>query len=78
MPEWDEISSEVESGAGEGVTLLKVECGNAQKDKKQEEIMKKYNIKGYPTIISFDESGNHEEYDGERNKSSIFKFLGIN
>ena len=78
MPEWDKISSEVDSMDGQSVTLLKVECGDAKENNKHKEIMEKYNIKGYPTIISFDESGNHSEYEGERSKSGIFQFLGIN
>ena len=32
MPEWDKISSEVESMDGQSVSLLKVECGNAKEN----------------------------------------------
>lgn len=78
MPEWDKISSEVASMDGVDVMLAKVECGNAKDNDAHKDIMEKYNIKGYPTILSFDKSGNHTEYDGERTKSGVFKFLGIN
>lgn len=77
MPEWDKISSEIESMEGEDVILAKVECGDTKENEAHKNIMKKYNIQGYPTILSFDESGNHSEYEGERSKSGIFKFLGI-
>ena len=77
MPEWNKISSEVASMDGVDVILAKVECGNAKDNDAHKDIMEKYNIKGYPTILSFDKSGNHTEYDGERSKSGIFKFLGI-
>uniref|UniRef100_A0A6C0L1K0 Thioredoxin domain-containing protein n=1 Tax=viral metagenome TaxID=1070528 RepID=A0A6C0L1K0_9ZZZZ len=76
MPEWDEISTEVEAKS-QDVILLKVECGDPAKNEKHDEIMKKYAIKGYPTILSFDESGKHTEYDGERSKQGILKFLGL-
>ena len=75
---WDAISAEIDSMSEEqSVTLIKVECGNPKENEKHEEIMKKYAIKGYPTIMVFDESGSHSEYSGERSKSGIFQFLGL-
>ena len=76
MPEWTKISNEINSMDEVDVVLAKVECGNTDNDS-HKKIMEKYNIKGYPTIIHFDKSGNHNEYDGERSKSGIFKFLGV-
>ena len=76
MPEWDEISNEVKQETDD-VMLLKVECGDSTNNEKHGEIMKKYSIKGYPTILSFDESGKHTEYNGDRSKDGIFKLLGL-
>jgi protein disulfide-isomerase-like protein len=79
MPEWDQISSEAESKLDESTTVvLKVDCGDSQNNSTHAEIMEKYGIKGYPTIMTFDETGNHVEYEGERNKAGIFGFFGIN
>jgi len=79
MPEWDKISSEAESKLDESTTVvLKVDCGDSQNNSTHAKIMEKYGIKGYPTIMTFDETGNHVEYEGERNKAGIFGFLGIN
>jgi protein disulfide-isomerase-like protein len=79
IPEWDKITSEAESKLDESSTiLLKVDCGDSQNNSTHAKIMEKYNIKGYPTIMSFDETGNHVEYEGDRSKNGIFKFLGIN
>lgn len=76
MPEWNSISQEI-NDSDSGAKLIKVECGDASNNKKHAEIMKKYTIKGYPTIISFDESGNHSEYEGDRSKEGIVQFLGL-
>tara|TARA_B110001450_G_scaffold116892_1_gene110495 strand:+ start:141 stop:632 length:492 start_codon:yes stop_codon:yes gene_type:complete len=76
MPEWDEISKEI-NDSGADVKIIKVECGDSSNNEKHAEIMKKYSIKGYPTIVSFDESGNHSEYEGDRSKGGITQFLGL-
>lgn len=76
MPEWDEISKEVKDKT-DSVVLMKVECGDASNNEKHEELMKKYSIKGYPTILSFDENGQHTEYKEDRSKNAIMKFLGL-
>lgn len=76
MPEWDKISNEINS-SDNGVKLMKVECGDASNNQKHAEIMKKYSIKGYPTIISFDKLGNFSEYEGDRSKEGITQFLGL-
>jgi protein disulfide-isomerase-like protein len=76
IPEWNEISKIVKDKTDD-VMLVKVECGDASNNKKHSEIMKKYSIKGYPTIVSFETSGNHSEYDGDRSKDGILQFLGL-
>ena len=76
MPQWDEISKEINKSES-GVTLLKIECGDASNNEKHAEIMKKYSIGGYPTIFFFDESGNYSEYEGDRSKEAITQFLDL-
>ena len=76
MLEWDEISKEI-NDLDADVKIIKVECGDSSNNEKHAEIMKKYSIKGYPTIVSFDESGNHSEYEGDRSKGGITQFLGL-
>jgi protein disulfide-isomerase-like protein len=76
MPQWDAMSKEINDSES-GVKLVKVECGDASNNEKHAEIMKKYSIKGYPTILSFDEAGNHSEYEGDRSKEGITQFLGL-
>ncbi len=40
------------------------------------ELCKKHNIKGFPTIVLLDESGEKiSDYDGERTKDSMLEFL---
>ena len=53
VPQWDKLSS-VWENEGTDVKLLKVECGKPNEKKEHSEIMEKYNIKGYPTILVFD------------------------
>lgn len=77
MPEWNKISEEVNAIENANVILLKVECGDPKTDQTHGDIMSKYGVKGYPTLISFDESGKHSEYNGDRSKSGILSFLGI-
>ena len=76
MPEWDEVSKEVKNKS-QDVVLVKVECGKPTENKKHAEIMEKYAVKGYPTILSFDQSGSYREYDGDRSKQGILDFLGL-
>lgn len=76
MPEWDEISNEAAERTDDTI-LVKVDCGDSSNNEKHAEIMKKYSIKGYPTILSFDESGKSTEYDGDRSKTGIFQLLGL-
>ena len=76
MPKWNEISQEI-NALEKGVKLIKVECGDSSNNENHAKVMKKYSIKGYPTILSFDESGNHSEYEGDRSKEGITQFLGL-
>ena len=64
-PVWDETAKEINS---DEVKMIKVNCGEGtEKDK---EIMKKYSIDGYPTIIKF-VNGKATLYQGDRNSDSF-------
>jgi protein disulfide-isomerase-like protein len=68
-PVWDEASSEIKH---KNKKMLKVNCGAGTDEDK--EIMKKYNIDGYPTIILF-KDGQPTHYEGPRNKDALIKAL---
>lgn len=68
-PEWDETAKEVNK---KDKKMLKVNCGSGSEEEK--EIMSKYNIDGYPTIIVFD-NGVASPYDGKRDKESFMSAL---
>ena len=78
MPVWDKVSETVNgSEENEGkLKMVKVECGSPDKNESHKNHMKKYDIKGYPTIkmISDDKA---EEYKGGRTESDFLKFLGL-
>jgi len=67
-PDWDDAAKDANK---EDKKMIKVNCGGGtEKDK---ELMNKYNIEGYPTIIIFD-NGTPAEYTGKRTKDD---FLSI-
>ena len=68
-PEWEETAKKVNK---DEVKMIKVNCGEGTK--KDEEIMKKYSIDGYPTIIKFVE-GKPQLYQGERDGKSFLEAL---
>jgi protein disulfide-isomerase-like protein len=59
-PVWDETAKEVNE---DEVKMIKVNCGEGSKE--DQEIMKKYSIDGYPTIIKF-VNGKASLYQGDR------------
>ena len=63
-------------GAGSGKKMMKLNCGDV-KNEEHVKIMKKYNIQGYPTIIEIKKNGEFSEYEGGRDKKSIFDFLNM-
>lgn len=73
IPQWDKLSSTWEE-QGNDVKLFKVECGKPSEKKEHSEIMEKYNIKGYPTIMIFN-NGSATEYTGNRDISAISEHL---
>ena len=67
-PDWDEAAKRANK---DETVMIKVNCGGgSDKDK---EIMSKYNVEGYPTIIVF-EDGKPSEYTGNR---TVDDFLSI-
>lgn len=53
--------------------------GNVKLEKKERSDagseLQKFKIAGFPSVILVDENGNHKEFEGERTKSSLLKFL---
>lgn len=74
MPQWNKISSMWNKKSDKKVKMMKVNCGNASENKTQSSLMEKYNIKGYPTILLF-ENGNATEYSGNRNEKDLENYL---
>jgi protein disulfide-isomerase-like protein len=64
-PIWEEAAKDVNAKENR---MIKVNCGDG-KDKDQE-IMKKYKIDGYPTIIKF-VNGTPKVYNGDRDADSF-------
>ena len=73
VPQWDKLTSSWENQESD-VKIMKVECVKPNEKKEHSEIMEKYNIKGYPTILIFD-NGSHTEYTGDRDIVSISNYL---
>ena len=66
-----------ESSSKSNKKMLKVNCGDVNNES-HVKIMKQYNIKGYPTILEIKKNGEFSEYEGGKDKDSIFNFLGMN
>ena len=64
-PVWDETADEVN---GDEIKMIKVNCGEGTE--KDQEVMKKYSIEGYPTIIKF-VNGKASMYNGDRDSDSF-------
>lgn len=69
-PVWDKTADEVNTK--DKKLMIKVNCGGDSE--KEKELMKKYNIDGYPTILIF-ENGKHTVYDDERTKEAFMKTI---
>ena len=66
-PVWDDAATEINT---DGNKMIKVNCGGGTDHDK--EIMEKYSIDGYPTIIVF-EDGSATPYSGKRTKEDFIK-----
>ena len=70
-PVWEEAASEI-NDKDKHKKMLKVNCGGGSE--KEKEIMEKYKIDGYPTIILFT-NGKPSQYEGARNKDAFIEAL---
>lgn len=70
-PTWDKMSSNNEHK--KKVKFLKVNCTDND-DENVQNAMKKYNVKGFPTIIVY-RNNKSEEYSGPREEDSIMKLF---
>ena len=64
-PEWDKF---VQNYKGD-IKFKKVDMRDAESD------IKKYKIKGFPTVLIMDEAGETKEYDGERTSDGLNKYF---
>jgi protein disulfide-isomerase-like protein len=76
-PVWDDVASGVNTDGEE--KLVKVNVGDSSSE--NEEIMKKYNVDGFPTVVLVDNSSgntNLNVYEGERTKEGLEEFVQSN
>ena len=66
-PIWEEFTSNYKGP----VKLQKMERAEAGDD-----LLKKYGIEGFPTVVKVDENGKYETFNGERTISGLKKFIG--
>jgi len=67
-PVWEEAEKVVNTKENKENKMIKVNCGNGTEQ--DQEIMKKYKIDGYPTIIKF-VNGSPKVYNGDRDADSF-------
>jgi len=70
MPEWDKAADEVNKK--DKPRMIKVDVGG--KEAAQQELVKKYGVDGYPTIILF-KDGQWNAYNGDRTKAALLSAL---
>ena len=64
-PIWDEFSSKYNGG----LKLKKLERKEAG------DLLQKYEVKGFPTVLMLDEQGNKKEFQGDRTVSGLESFV---
>ena len=64
-PVWDEFSSNYKG-------TLKLQ--KYEREEAGEEMLKKYQIQGFPTIILIDEQGAHKQFEGDRTVQGLESF----
>lgn len=76
MPVWDELSKHNETQ--DNVVFIKAECGKPNENDEHKNMMEKYDIKGYPTLMVFNNKDEKpHEYTDERNKNAIEQYMGL-
>ena len=73
LPKWDQMSSSW-NNSNENVKMIKVECGKPDENNAHRELMEKYEIEGYPTILVF-KDGKATKYEGKRDENSLLSYL---
>ena len=63
-PVWERFTSQYK-GNVQLEKLERKEAGN---------MLEKYNVQGFPTVIKIDDQGQHKEFDGERTVEELNKF----
>lgn len=74
MPTWDEVSNELNQDGNN--KMIKVNLGD--KNTQNEEIMEKYNVSGFPTIVFVDNTQTSqvlEVYEDDRTKDKLTSFV---
>lgn len=73
-PAWDEAAEKVNA---EGETkMIKINCGG--KSDEEKELMEKYKIEGYPTIIHFEDGVQASVYEQGREAGDFVSFFSEN
>ena len=72
-PDWDDLSKEMNK---DDKKMVKVNLGGD--DSKNEEIMAKYNVDGFPTVALLNNGNLQQVYQGERTKSGLKEFMTSN
>ena len=73
MPQWDSLSSSINE-SNKKVKMMKVNCSKPSENEKQAQLMEKYKVQGYPTIIKV-KNNQAQEYNGKRTKEDLEKFI---
>ena len=69
-PEWESAASQVNKDGCKKMVMVNV---GDQDNKAQEQLRKKYEILGYPTILDIDKGSKVSDYDGSRDTNSLVK-----
>ena len=73
QPEWDSASKGLSEDATTSVDCTSTAGGTT--DPAVSELMKKYNITGFPTMIYFNNGVMQETYDGPRKSADIIEYV---
>ena len=67
-PTWDKVSEKVNKE--DELKMVKINCGEGTPEQKQ--LMSKYDVDGYPTILIVD-NGKATPYEGDRTEDALLK-----
>tara|TARA_B100000963_G_C22639479_1_gene679558 strand:- start:7567 stop:8052 length:486 start_codon:yes stop_codon:yes gene_type:complete len=76
-PTWESVCDSVNNA--EDKKMISINVGDSSSDSKN--IMKEYNVNGFPTIVLIDQTNNKksiEAYEGGRDKSSLESYVNKN